>query len=178
CRQGISWPQRTRPAPRLHLRPKARRVRRHQTRAQTTIRHRTPHRPHEGRGSSRPLLPQGPCRRRRQRHTDRRRPQLPPHPRLAEEAVALNLPRSVDRPNRPTNLQSGFLTANYPRNAMTGRNWAATGLVLSFFQLANVSCRSSATTASAGPRTGTSGNEPDPRGEVVKRGLTSSTKRP
>src|SRR5262249_16815812 len=68
---------------------------------------------HEGRGSSRPLLPQGPCRRRRQRHTDRRRPQLPPHPRLAEEAVALNLPRSVDRPNRPTNLQSGFLTANY-----------------------------------------------------------------
>src|SRR5262249_13232893 len=111
-RTGISWPRRTRPAPRLHLRPKARRVRRHQARAQTTIRHRTPHRPHEGRGSSRPLLPQGPCRRCRQRHPDRRRPQLPTHPRLAEEAVALNLPRSVGRPNRSTNPQSGFLTTD------------------------------------------------------------------
>src|SRR5262244_1320126 len=111
-RQGISWPRCTQPAPRLHLRPKARRVRRHQARAQTTIRHRTPHRPHEGRGPSRPLLPQGPCRRCRQRHPDCRRPQLPTHPRLAEEALAFNLPRSVDHPNRPTNLQSRLLTAN------------------------------------------------------------------
>ena len=59
-----------------------------------------------------PLLPQGPCRRCRQRHPDRRRPQLPTHPRLAEEPLALNLPRSVDRPNRPTNLQSGLLTTD------------------------------------------------------------------
>ena len=87
------------------------RVRRHQARAQTTIRHRTPHRPYEGRGSSRPLLPQGPCRRCRQRNPHRRRLQLPTHPRLAEEPLALNLPRSVDRPNRPTNLQSGLLTS-------------------------------------------------------------------
>jgi hypothetical protein len=94
--------------------------------AQTTIRHRTPHRPHEGTGSSRPLLPQRPCRRCRQRHPDRRRPQLPTHPRLAEETVVFNLPRSVDRPNRSTNPQSGFLTANASASARLANSHSAT----------------------------------------------------
>ena len=47
CRQGISRPRHHQPAPRLHLRPEARRVRRHQTRTATTFRHRGRDRPHE-----------------------------------------------------------------------------------------------------------------------------------
>ena len=73
----------------------------------------TPHRPHEGGRSSRPVLAQRPCRRRRQRHPNRRRPQLPWHPGLAERAFALNLPRSVGHANRPTDPQSGFLTIEF-----------------------------------------------------------------
>jgi IS5 family transposase len=44
----------------FNLRAEARRVRRHQTRAQASLRHRTSHRPHQGRGPPRPLLSQGP----------------------------------------------------------------------------------------------------------------------
>jgi IS5 family transposase len=46
----------------VHLRPEARRLRHHQTRAASALRHRASHRPHEGRRPPRPLLPQGPCR--------------------------------------------------------------------------------------------------------------------
>ena len=52
---------------------KRRGVRPHQTRAQTSLRHRGGDRPHEGRRSSRPLLSQRPRRRRRQCHPQRRR---------------------------------------------------------------------------------------------------------
>src|SRR5512132_3397691 len=40
CRQGIPRPRCPKPAPRLHLRPKTRGLRPHQTRAQTALRHR------------------------------------------------------------------------------------------------------------------------------------------
>ena len=63
-RRGLSWPRRAQSTPRLRLRPKARHVLHHQARAQGPLRHRTPRRPHEGRKSSRPALPQVPRRRR------------------------------------------------------------------------------------------------------------------
>ena len=91
----------------------ARRVRRHQTRAATPIRHRARDRPHEGRGPPRPLLSQRPRRRRRQRHPLRRRIRLPPYPRVAEGSFAPNPdrdPAPLDQPIRP---YSGFLTDDY-----------------------------------------------------------------
>ena len=60
-------------APGLHLRPKARRLRCHQARTATPLRHRAGDRPLEDRRSPRPLLSQRPRRRRRQRHPHRRR---------------------------------------------------------------------------------------------------------
>ena len=53
----------------------------HQTRTATPRRHRARDRPHEGRGQLRPLLPQGPCRRRGKRRPRRRRIQLQAYPR-------------------------------------------------------------------------------------------------
>jgi IS5 family transposase len=47
CRQGIPRPRHRKPTPRFHLRPEARRVRRHQTRTSTAFRHRGRDRPHE-----------------------------------------------------------------------------------------------------------------------------------
>ena len=113
CRQGISRPRRGKPAPRLHLRPKARGVRPHQTRAQTSLRHRGGDRPHEGRRSSRPLLSQRPRRRRRQCHPQRRRLQPSPPPRLAEDDFARRLSRPSPDPRHPTSRQIGFLTGDY-----------------------------------------------------------------
>src|SRR2546429_9830777 len=63
CRQGIPRPHCGQPPPRLHLRPEARRLRRHQARTAAPIRHRGCDRTHENRRPPRPLLPQGPCRR-------------------------------------------------------------------------------------------------------------------
>ena len=90
----------------------ARRLRCYQARAAPPIRHRTHHRAPEERRSSRPLLPQGPRRRRRQRHPLCRRPQLPPHPRLAQKAlVPLSVPAMAHaRLSGPA--QFGFLTGD------------------------------------------------------------------
>ena len=82
--KGYRGHETRKPTPRLHLRTEARRLRRHQARATTPLRHRSRDRTHEDRRSSRPLLSQGPRRRCRQRHPHRRRSQLPPAPRLAE----------------------------------------------------------------------------------------------
>ena len=92
----IPRPRRHKPAQRLHLGTKTRRVRRHQATAQTPIRHRTRDRPHEVRGPSRPLLSQRPQWRCHQCRAQRRRSQLPTRPRLAEEFFAPN----PGRPNR------------------------------------------------------------------------------
>ena len=93
--------------PRRVLRPEARRLRCHQARAAPRLRHRTHHRTPEGRRSPRPLLPQRPRRRRRQCRTLSRRPQLPPHPRLAQGSL-LPLP---DRPHRSRLQHSSPLKA-------------------------------------------------------------------
>ena len=60
CRQGIPRPRYDEPAPGLHLRPEAWRLRCHQARAHTPLRHRSRDRTHEGRRPSRPLLSQRP----------------------------------------------------------------------------------------------------------------------
>ena len=85
CRQRIPRPRCAKPTPCLHLRPEARRVRRHQARAATPLSYRARDRPYESRGPSRPLLSQGNRRRCRQRHPHRRRPQPATRPRLAED---------------------------------------------------------------------------------------------
>jgi len=72
----------------FYLRPAAGRVRRHQTRIATPLRHRTVERPPQGRRSPRPLLSQRPRWRRCQRHPLRCRTQLPSHPRMAEGSFA------------------------------------------------------------------------------------------
>src|SRR5437667_3509945 len=66
-------PPHPKPASRLHVRAKTRRVRPHQTRAQTTLRDRGGDWTYESRRSPRPLLPQRSRRRCRQRHPQRRR---------------------------------------------------------------------------------------------------------
>src|SRR5262249_54959661 len=76
------------------------------------IRHRASHRPHQEQRTSRSLLSQGPSRRSRKRHSLRRRPQLPTHPLLAQQALALNLTRSIGLPPWPTSPQSGLLTVD------------------------------------------------------------------
>jgi IS5 family transposase len=96
----------------LHLRPKTRRVRRHQARAAPPLRHRARDRTHEGRGPSQPLLSQGNSRRCRQCHPHRRRPQPPPRPRLAEDAFAPDPGRAIAHPRCPARDQIGFLTAD------------------------------------------------------------------
>ena len=79
---------------RLHLRPLAWGLRGDQTRAQAPRSHQARDRSHEDRRTSRPLPSQGPRGRCRQRRPDRRRPQSPPHPRLAEASVSPSHPRS------------------------------------------------------------------------------------
>jgi len=69
----VPWTRCAKSTPRLHLRPKARRVRRHQTRTAPPLRYRARDRPPQGRRSRRPLLSQRSRRRRRQRHPLRRR---------------------------------------------------------------------------------------------------------
>ena len=86
--KGIPWSRGAKSRPRLYLWAEARRLRRHQTRTATSIRNRARDRPHEGRRSPRPLLPQRPRRRCRQRHPYRCRIQLPTNPRLAEGYLA------------------------------------------------------------------------------------------
>lgn len=57
-----------------------------------------------------PLLPQRPRRRCRQRHPLSGRPQLPPHPRLAEGSLAPVPDHPHRRRQRPLTTQIGFLT--------------------------------------------------------------------
>src|SRR5262245_10309208 len=71
----------------LEGRPEARRLRRHQARTAAPIRHRGCDRTHENPRPPRPLLPQGPCRRRHERRPHRSQLQPAPHPRLAEDLV-------------------------------------------------------------------------------------------
>ena len=87
-RQGLPRPRCAKSRPRLHLGTKARRLRRHQTRIATSIRHRASDRAHESRRAPRPLLSQRPRRRCRQYHPHRCRLQLPTHPLLAEGSLA------------------------------------------------------------------------------------------
>jgi transposase, IS5 family len=112
CRQRIPRPRCTQPAPRLHLRPKARRVRRHQARVAPPLRHRARDRPHESRRTPRPLLSQGKRRRCRQRHPHRRRPQPTPRPCLAEDSFVPVPSRATRRPYNRSRNQIGFLTAD------------------------------------------------------------------
>ena len=100
------------PASRLYLRPEARRVRRHQARAQAPLRHRSRDRSHESRRPSRLLLSQGRRRRRRQRHPHRGRLQLAPRPRLAEESFAPDPARATARALCPSHAQIGLLTTD------------------------------------------------------------------
>ena len=110
--KGYRGHEHRKPTPRLHLRTEARRVRRHQARATTPIRHRSRHRPHEERWPSRALLSQGPRRRCRQRHPHRRRLQLPPAPRLAQDSFAPDPDRAPAELRDPISAQTGLLTAD------------------------------------------------------------------
>ena len=73
-------------------------------------RHRAHHRTPEGRRSPRPLLPQRPRRRCRQRRPLGRRPQLPPHPRMVERFLAPYPDRPHRRHQRSVCRQIRFLT--------------------------------------------------------------------
>lgn len=69
----------------------------------------------EDRWSPRPLLPQRPRRRCGQSHPLSRRPQLPPHTRLAQRTLG-HVPRTaIANPCLPTPAQSGFLTDDSTR---------------------------------------------------------------
>jgi len=82
------------------------------------LRHRARDRPHESRGPSRPLLSQGNRRRRRQRHPHRRRPQLPPRPRLAEDSFAPDPARARASVRNSLRVQIGFLTDDKLENTI------------------------------------------------------------
>jgi hypothetical protein len=112
CRQGLSRPRHRPSAPRLYLRPEARRLRPHQTRAASSLRHRRRDRAHEDGWPSRPLLSQRPRGRCRQRHPLRCRLQLPPRPRLAEDSLDPNPAHSLADVSRPTCAYEGFLTGD------------------------------------------------------------------
>jgi hypothetical protein len=79
-------------------------------RAAPPLRHRAHHRTPEGRRSPRPLLPQRPRRRRRQRHPLSRGPQLPPYPRLAQRILVSVPVPAIARALLPSPAQFGFLT--------------------------------------------------------------------
>src|SRR3954466_13208810 len=110
---GVPRPPRSKSTYHLHLRPKARRLRLHQARAAPPLRHRAHHRPHEDRRSPRSLLSQRPCRRRRQRHPLSRRPQLPPHPSLAQRTLVPVPGPTMPRAGRSSPAQFAFLTDDY-----------------------------------------------------------------
>src|ERR1700758_5078272 len=97
-------------APRLHLWPEARRLRRHQARTAAPLRHRSCDRTHENRRPSRPLLPQGPCRRRRECPPYRSRLQPAPHPRLAEDFVVPHPDSAHTSLHDPVSAQISLLT--------------------------------------------------------------------
>ena len=129
--RGHDAPQ---PAPRLHLRPEARRLRHHQTRAAAPLRHRAPHRPHEGGRPPRPLLPQGPCRRCRKRHPHRRRLQLQAHPRLAQDPFAPNPVRPDGCPCRPDQpsirlLNGRLMTGSASRRCAVRPAWRSKPII-------------------------------------------------
>src|SRR5262245_40249155 len=113
CRQGIPRPRCPKPAPRLHLRPKTRGLRPHQTRAHAALRHRGGDRTYESRGPSRPLLSQRSRRRCRQRHPQRRRLQPSPRSRLAEDHFARHPTRATPDLHNSASLKIGFLTGDY-----------------------------------------------------------------
>ena len=92
------------------FRPEARRLRWHQARAAPPLRHRAHHRTPQGRRSPWPLLPQRPRRRCRQRRPLRRRPQLPPHPRMVQRFLVPCPDRTHRCHQRPLSPQISFLT--------------------------------------------------------------------
>src|SRR5262245_51707431 len=112
CRQGIPRPRCPKPAPRLHLRPKTRGLRPHQTRAHAALRHRGGDRTYESRGPSRPLLSQRSRRRCRQRHPQCRRLQPSPRSRLAEDHFARHPTRATPDLHNSASPQTGFLTGD------------------------------------------------------------------
>src|SRR5262249_24875957 len=113
CRQGIPRPRCPKPAPRLHLRPKTRGLRPHQTRAHAALRHRGGDRTYESRGPSQPLLSQRSRRRCRQRHPQRRRLQPSPRSCLAEDLFARPPTRATPDLHNSASPQTGFLTGDY-----------------------------------------------------------------
>ena len=117
CRQGIPRPRCPKPAPRLHLRPKKRGLRPHQTRAHAALRHRGGDRTYESRGPSRPLLSQRSRRRCRQRHPQRRRLQPSSRSRLAEDHFARHPTRATPDLHNSASPQTGFLTGDYLSHA-------------------------------------------------------------
>jgi hypothetical protein len=109
---GNPRPRCPKPAPRLHLRPKTRGLRPHQTRAHAALRHRGGDRTYESRGPSRPLLSQRSRRRCRQRHPQRRRLQPSPRSRLAEDHFARHPTRATPDLHNSASPQTGFLTGD------------------------------------------------------------------
>src|SRR5262249_40146392 len=105
-------PRCPKPAPRLHLRPKTRGLRPHQTRAHAALRHRGGDRTYESRGPSQPLLSQRSRRRCRQRHPQRRRLQPSPRSRLAEDLFARHPTRATPDLHNSASPQTGFLTGD------------------------------------------------------------------
>ncbi len=95
------------------FRPEARCLRRHQARTAAPLRHRSCDRTHENRRSPRPLLPQGPCRRRRERRPYRSWLQLAPHPRLAEGLVVPHPDSAHTSLHDPVSAQISLLTGDY-----------------------------------------------------------------
>src|SRR5262245_44153675 len=88
------------------------RLRRHQARTATPLRHRGRDRTHEDRPSPRPLPSQGPPRRCRQRHPHRRRSQPPTRPGLAQDSPSPNRAPAPAGFRTPVRIQLGFVTDN------------------------------------------------------------------
>src|SRR5262249_46854067 len=101
----------------------ARRLRRHQARTAAPLRHRSCDRTHENRRPPRPLLPQGPCRRRREHRPYRSRLQPAPHPRLAEHLVVPHPDSAHTSLHDPLSAQISLLTDDYhsPDQALAER---------------------------------------------------------
>ncbi|MGY3647658.1 hypothetical protein ACVWW2_002949 [Bradyrhizobium sp. LM4.3] len=91
----------------------ARRLRCHQARAAPPLRHRTHHRTPEDRWPPRPLLSQRPRWRCGQRHPLCRRPQLPPHPRLAQRTLVPVPDPALAHARLSGPAQFRFLTDDY-----------------------------------------------------------------
>lgn len=84
--------------------------------------HRAHHRRPQDRRSSRPLLPKRSRRRCRKRHPVSRRPQLPPHPRLAQRILGPVHAAAMANARLSNPPQSGFLTDDFVKSS----RWVAT----------------------------------------------------